>query len=275
MKELKQNEFNQVIELFNQEGVHNTFAYSVIEGKQPGLIYTDDQNQPSCCLILSKSGKYLVVGDTENIDFNTFLSEYLLNKENHNHYFDIYSSSLKWVNKLDEILSDTAAKLSRQYYQYVGSKVLLNSLPEGYVLKQMDEDLFDQYVKEMDSSYKNLWVSSSNFMKHGFGFCILHDQHIVSCCNTYYVSDGFAEIDILTKEAYRKQGLALMTCHAFINHCFDHNMKPIWDCDNGNELSKALAVKLGFKSKDIYHMHWWHENKTFVQQYLNNYNYNE
>ncbi|GKU30029.1 hypothetical protein CFB3_21360 [Clostridium folliculivorans] len=64
-----------------------------------------------------------------------------------------------------------------------------------------------------------------------------------------------------------------MTCTAFIRYCIKHNINPIWDCDNGNEESKNLAKKLGFKSVETYQMHWWHENKRFVDIYLKNYNY--
>lgn len=101
----------------------------------------------------------------------------------------------------------------------------------------------------------------------------LKNNEFVSVCNTYYVRDGFAEIDIVTKDKLRRQGLALITCSAFIKYCVRNNIKPIWDCDNGNESSKILARKLGFKSIESYEMHWWHENKELVKAYLNKFNY--
>jgi len=54
----------------------------------------------------------------------------------------------------------------------------------------------------------------------------------------------------------------------------ENNIKPLWDCDAGNEASNSLAVKLGFEIKETYQMHWWHENKKFVDLYLKNFNYN-
>ncbi len=54
----------------------------------------------------------------------------------------------------------------------------------------------------------------------------------------------------------------------------ENNIKPLWDCDAGNEASNSLAVKLGFEIKETYQMHWWHENKKFVDSYLKNFNYN-
>jgi len=276
--ELKDNEFNKVIQLLNNEKVHCTFAYAVAEGKQPGRIYADNNVEPKCCLITCRSGKYLVAGDSRDNDFYGFVSEYLYNRENHGNYYDLYSSSQDWIVKLDDTLGDNAAKLSRQVFQW--NYLYLSSiskwsrmLPKGFELKKMDADLFEKYIREMDSSYADLWETSNNFLENGFGFCILKDNEFVSVCNTYYVRDGSAEIDIVTKNEFRKQGFALIACSEFIKYCVNNSIKPIWDCDDGNENSKKLAEKLGFKSEETYEMHWWHKNKSFVDSYLKKFNY--
>ncbi|WP_027632091.1 GNAT family N-acetyltransferase [Clostridium hydrogeniformans] len=279
MEELKKSEFTSVLQLLHEEKVHSSFAYAVLEGKQPGKVYVDTKEKPSCCLITCKSGKYLVAGDTGNLKFNNFISDYLYNKKNHKTYFDLYSSSKEWVKKIDEILGDNAAKLSRQVFQWDSSNLSSistwsQSIPEGFELKKMETILFDKYVKEVDSSYKESWENSYNFISKGFGFCILKDNEFVSVCNTYYVREGFAEIDIVTNNKFRKQGFALITCSKFIEYCLENNIKPIWDCDNGNESSKALAIKLGFNSVETYEMHWWHENKDFIDSYLKKFKYN-
>ena len=280
MRELKNSDFNNVTQLLNEEKVHCTFAYAVVEGKQQGRIYVDNHIEPTCCLITCGSGKYLVAGDTSNTSFNEFLSEYLFNRENHSNYFDLYSSSQKWIVKLDEILGDNAVKLSRQLFQWDYSNEPSISkgsemLPEGFELRKMDSALFEKYAKEMDSSYYDLWKDADNFVSKGFGFCILKDNEFVSVCNTYYVREGFAEIDIVTKEEFRRQGYALVACFEFIKYCVRNNIKPIWDCDNGNEGSKDLARKLGFYSVETYQMHWWHENKKVIEYYLNKFKYDD
>lgn len=279
MNELKNSEFSNVIQLLIQEKVHCTFAYAVAEGKQPGRIFVDNVIQPNCSLITCKSGKYLVVGDTSNINFNDFVSDYLYNRENHSNYFDLYSSSYEWLIKADEMLGDNAAKLSRKLFQWDYSNLSSISkwskmVPEGFELRKMDTSLFEKYAREIDSSYYDLWENSNNFISNAFGFALLKDNEFISICNTYYVRDGFAEIDIVTKDEFRRQGYALVTCSEFIKYCVSNNIKPVWDCDNGNGNSKNLADKLGFKGVETYQMHWWHENKKFVDNYLNKFNYN-
>lgn len=278
MKELKPSQFTGVIPLLHLENVHCTFAYAVAEGKQPGKIYVDEKTVPESCLIVCRSGKYLVAGASDNSHFNEFLKDFLLNKENHNSYFDLYSSSKSWLVKIDEMLGERAAKLSRKLYHWDHSRPFSfpdtpDMLPEAFQLIIMDEALFERYVKEMDSSYGDLWISAENFLSKGFGFCIVKNQDLVSACNTYYVSEGRAEIDIATKEAYRRMGFASVTCRAFIHHCLQQGIEPIWDCDNGNTYSKVLAEKLGFRGVETYEMHWWHENSAFVESYLKKFSY--
>lgn len=154
MVELKKGEFNNIIPLLNKEKLHCTFAYAVTEGRQPGRIYVDNLLQPKACLIICRSGKYLVAGDTNNAAFNEFLSDYLYNRENHSNYFDLYSSSHEWIVKIDELLGDNAAKLSRQLFNWDSSiSKWSEMLPEGFKLKRMDAALFDKYAREMDPSY--------------------------------------------------------------------------------------------------------------------------
>lgn len=279
MRELKKNEFDIVEQLFHDANVHHIFAFSVVEGKQPGRIFIDNNINPTCCLIVSNSGKYLVAGDAKNIIFNGFLLEYLSKHDNHNHYYDLYNSSNEWIEKIDEILSDNAVRLNRNLYQWDKSKLssIINwsiRLPESYELRKLDEYLFEKYVNEMDSSYSQLWESASRFIQNGFGFCILKDGEFISICNTYYVKQGFAEIDIVTKKEYRSQGFATIVCSAFIKFCVEDGIMPLWDCDAGNESSKKLAEKLGFKCIDEYQMHWWHEDKNVISNYLKKFNIN-
>lgn len=278
---LKECEFGNVVELLNQEKVHSTFAYAVVEGIQKGKIYVDTNMNPKCCLIVCESGKYLVAGETINDDFNEFIQEYLLNRKNHRNYFDLYFSSTKWIVKLNKMIGNNAVKLSRELFVWDYSKLSsilkwseIKENGNGFEVKKMNSTLFEKYIKEVDSSYKNLWGSSDNFLKNGFGFCVLKDNKFVSVCNTYYVRQGVAEIDIITMDEFRSKGFALLACSEFIKHCVKNDIKPVWDCDKGNENSKKLAIKLGFKIVETYEMYWWHENRKFVEEYLNKFNYN-
>jgi len=47
MRELIKNEFSRITQLLNEEKVHCTFAYAVVDGRQPGQVYVDNQINPT------------------------------------------------------------------------------------------------------------------------------------------------------------------------------------------------------------------------------------
>ena len=55
------------------------------------------------------------------------------------------------------------------------------------------------------------------------------------------------EIDIHTKEKYRRRGLAHYAASAFIEECLARGLRPNWECWWDNEPSVSLAKKLGFE----------------------------
>jgi len=71
-----------------------------------------------------------------------------------------------------------------------------------------------------------------------FGFCLLINSEFVSVCNKGYVGGGYAELDIMTKSEYRRQGLDVITCKAFIEHSI-HNMLIFY---GGMKIRRLLKV---------------------------------
>jgi RimJ/RimL family protein N-acetyltransferase len=278
MHELRVDEFYKVKSLLANVNYTPVLVYSVLENIQAGRVFVDDKFAPNVSLITSKGGNYFLVGSESNHDFNKSLSEFLLNKQNHANFYDLYTSSPTWVQKLEHLLVGHIVKLSRTPFTFDKSKFAFfsdwrNKIPNGFVLKRMDETLFKKYRDEVDPSYDILWDSPNNFVSNGFGFCLLYKNEFASVCNSGYVGGGYAEIDIKTFEPFRRQGLATITCSAFIEHCLNNNLKPDWHCDGGNLPSIELASKLGFERQKNFHMLWWHENKDVIASYLEKYNY--
>lgn len=278
MYKLKKTDYIKVLSLLHDLKEECVFAHAVLENIQYGHIYVDDISNPKCCLIVSKGGKYFVAGDEEDLNFREFICSYLKNKSNHSNYFDLYVSSEKWLKIINELLEGCVVNLWRSIYCYNSKEnyktnTLKFKIPEGFVLKKMDEYLYDKYVREIDQSYCDIWGSAKKFIENGFGFCVLCNNEFVSTCNTCYVGGGCAEIDIMTNSKYRGKGFASITCSAFIEYCLEHELIPTWDADGGNEASNKLALKLGFaKSKDV-NILWWHEDEEMIKSYLKKYNY--
>jgi hypothetical protein len=138
MIELKNSEFNNVVQVLDNERVHYTFAYAVVEGKQPGRIYADNNIEPTCCLIVCKSGKYLVAGDTNNTCFNEFLSDYLYDKENHKAEADLITLHDEVVNENEpyELFDPSATWKRKTISNFVKRELLVPIFKDGIKVYQ-------------------------------------------------------------------------------------------------------------------------------------------
>lgn len=277
MIELSIEEYANVLPLLKNLTYEPVFAYSVIDQNQSGKVFVDSRVNPTCTLIINSYGQYFLARSRDNECFMNDVVGFLLNDQNHSNYYDLYTSTPDLLFQISERLAGKTVLLHRSSFTFDLSRFQLlktfDALPEQFVLEQMDDMLFDKYKKEMDSSYDSLWSSAQQFVDRGFGYCILKDDHFASVCNSFFVGRGYADLDIVTVEEYRNQGLATATGTAFIEHCLNQNLLPNYNCDAGNQRSIQLATKLGFVKNNNYPMLWWHQDQSIISDYLQRFNY--
>ncbi|KPB06381.1 GNAT family N-acetyltransferase [Bacillus sp. CHD6a] len=276
MIELKKEEYDKLFELVKRpDSIHNVFVYSVIEQKQEGKIFVNNRTNPTSGLVVNQGGCYYVFGDVSDNVFNKLLVEFLMEPSNHANFYDMYLSSIEWLDFLKSSLEGNVVELKRTHYvlEELNSEVKEVAIPKGFELKSMDKGLFDKYKEQIDDSYAYLWESSNRYLQHAFGFCILEDGEFASVCNTFYIDSKFIAPDIITLDKFRKFGLATLVCSQFIKKSQELRLKPYWDCDAGNEASNKLAQKLGFKKLGDVPILWWHENPKVIDNYLKKNNY--
>lgn len=129
-----------------------------------------------------------------------------------------------------------------------------SGIPEGFCITPIDISLAQciidtQEVPILEDHIRH-FGSAEDFMRHGFGFCILAQNEIVALISTYAVSRGGVEIQISTHPDYRRQGLATALGATFILHCLEHGLDPHWDA--ANVTSCRLAEKLGYSGYTPY-----------------------
>lgn len=124
--------------------------------------------------------------------------------------------------------------------QEIASKV-----PDGYELITMDEPLF-WHCREI--AWCRDWVSNYDsyaaYEKHGLGVVIRKDGEPVSGACSYSGYEGGIEVEVGTKEGYRRKGLASICSAKLILECLGRGWYPSWDAQN--KWSVALAEKLGY-----------------------------
>lgn len=121
----------------------------------------------------------------------------------------------------------------------------VESLPEGYELRLMDRELFYRcgeisWCRDFVSQYDTY----ERYREYGLGVVILKDGEPVSGASSYSGYAGGIEIEIDTKEEFRRKGLAFAAGAALILECLDRGWYPSWDAQN--LWSVALAEKLGY-----------------------------
>ena len=136
-------------------------------------------------------------------------------------------------------------------------------LPADYYLCPIDEESYERLAEEAWS--QDLQGDFSDFDHFqeagGFGFLLYSDKEIIAAVSTGLVYHGALEIEIATKPAYQRQGLAKILGAQMILEAQKRSLFPLWDAHN--EASKKVAESLDYQCLGAYPAYEWKE--TFDQ----------
>lgn len=119
-----------------------------------------------------------------------------------------------------------------------------SSLPEEYELKSIDNRLLPQISGKIVPSL--FWNDTNEFLAKGKGYCITHNNDIVSWAFSAAVSTKEMDIGIETKPEYKQQGLGMIVANKMIQYTLEQAKQPVWACHYKNTASEKMAEKLGF-----------------------------
>ena len=130
-------------------------------------------------------------------------------------------------------------------------------LPANYYLSPIDKESYECLAREAWS--QDLQGDFSDFdqfqAEGGFGFLLYSDKEIVAAVSTGLVYHGALEIEIATKPAYQRQGLAKILGAQMILEAQKRSLFPLWDAHN--EASKKVAESLGYQCLGAYPAYEW------------------
>ena len=125
------------------------------------------------------------------------------------------------------------------------------SLPESFTLSTIDEKLYKLCKSETWSAdLVSQFPTYDIFQKLGIGVVIRKDGLILSGASSYSRYRDDIEIEIDTREEYRRKGLAYICGAKLILECLKRNLYTSWDAHN--PASIALAEKLGYHFSHTY-----------------------
>lgn len=120
-----------------------------------------------------------------------------------------------------------------------------SSLSDDYEMCLIDEKLYKMCKAEgWSADLVSQFNTYDEYQRLGLGVVILKDGVIVSGASSYSRYNEGIEIEIDTREDYRRKGLAYACGAKLILECIKRNLYPSWDAQN--KWSVSLAEKLGY-----------------------------
>lgn len=156
----------------------------------------------------------------------------------------------QWATLIKDVWLDRV-KLEERFFLPFSSlnrktlaQIELGTSP-GFALKRIDAEIACRLEAEMDEvAQLHHYFSLEDFVTRGGGFCIVKGEEICSMAIAFLEGNKAIQIQIATKDQFRRRGLATIAGAALLNHCLDNGIRADWDASTIS--SRALAYKLGY-----------------------------
>ncbi|MUK90648.1 GNAT family N-acetyltransferase [Ornithinibacillus sp. L9] len=256
---IEKSQYQDIIPLLHETPLTTpTNAWAIAEKYIQGEIFSNTRKDPKAILFGTIDGTYFVCGEPDQAFINDFTSFY---KKKEEERFTIFSPTNKWDEVIEDIITSNTKKMKRTIL-HINKDKYLNDVRYIHNSGSFDihpithESIFrSNYFNK--TYYQAFWGNVDQYVKYGIGFYATnHINEIVSECTSIFRSKNYANIDIHTTKKARGQGMAFHLSKAFIDHCFQLGILPVWDCDCTNDASLNLAKKLGFDQLSEYHLYY-------------------
>lgn len=226
------------------QGWQETLIWSCLDGIMGG-IYADDTEHPSSAMAILGDFCFLA-GEPKR--------EMVLYKPKgcSRNFMIMVPQQAAWADLIEECCKDRAKKVTRYaikkepgVFDREKLRRIAESLPPGYRLSEIDEELFyrcrgEAWSRDLVSQYADF----AQYRRLGLGAVVLREGIPVSGASSYARYSGGIEIEIDTREDCRRKGLASACGALLILNCLERRLYPSWDAQN--LWSVGLAEKLGY-----------------------------
>lgn len=239
-------------------GWNETMIWSCLQGYM-GAAWADSEDAPDSAQIVT--GDFCFFAGKEN---ETLVKH--RPKEYYSDFVIMVPQNEEWAKGIEQVYGENAAKVTRyaikkeaNVFDDVRLREMVEAVGADYEIRRIDKKIFE-------STRENKWSadlcaqfqSFDEYAEKGLGVVALHNGEVVSGASSYTVYRDGIEIEIDTREDYRRRGLALACGAKLILACIDANLYPSWDAQNKG--SVALAEKLGY-----------HFDKEYIAYEVNGY----
>ena len=223
---------------------------AVFEGRQPGRIFVDDADAPTAAL-MCRTYEYYVAG-TPVPSLRAFIKDAPEEVGVFQQLYDYTPIGEAWVSAM---LEDAPLEvIGRSNFQWDMRKPAPDiPAPNGARVVPIDLALAEQVDIALGIPFLQLsWNDRRTFVEHGFGYCALQGDEVASAIYAIAVSSTGVIVGIDTVEKFQRQGYGSAVSAAFIREALKRGLQTVWDTDEENFRSIAMAKKLGFVEYEPY-----------------------
>lgn len=239
---MKSEELKYVSKLF--ENWNETLIWSCLQGCM-GTAWTNNKVNPESAQIV-------------NADFCFFagkVNEELVRHKPSQHNSDfviMVPQNEEWAELIEQVYGKNATKVIRyaikkepDVFDIDKLKRIVECVDKDYKIELINKQTFTSISENgWSEDFVSQFSNFEEYFERGLGVVAMHNGQVVSGASSYIVYEGGIEIEIDTREDYRRKGLALACGAKLIMECLKRNWYPSWDAQNKG--SVALAEKLGY-----------------------------
>ncbi len=235
------------------EGWDETLIWSCLQGIMGNIYVTDREHPASAMAILGDFAFFAGEPDQELVSYKPEWCK--------QEFMIMIPQNKDWAHFIERQYGEKAKAVVRYaiakepwIFDREKLKQMTAVLPADYELCMINSRLYEKCREENWSrDLVSQFVDYEKYKELGLGVVILYDGVIVAGASSYSRYREGIEIEIDTREDYRRKGLATVCGAKLILECLERKLYPSWDAQNKH--SVALAQKLGY--------HFSHEYKAY------------
>lgn len=241
---LKKEDMGKIVPLF--EGWNETIIWSCLQGYM-GKAWVDNIQKPVSAQIIT--GDFCFFAGVPDMELIKNIPPYFTAP-----CILMVPCDSQWGTLIEQTYGESCERFTRYAFKKEPDvfdtqrlQSFIGELSDDYSIWKIDEELYTKIISEKWSRDLCSQLQFSSFAEYdrlGLGFVIKHGNEIVCGASSYTVYDKGIEIEIDTREDYRRKGLATVCGSKLILECLSRGIYPSWD--SANKESAALAVKLGY-----------------------------
>lgn len=245
-------------------GMDDTTILSCIQNYPGSHVWVDNSEKPTCAHVLmggekeGACGFSFVAGDHTSTAARELIAAWP--RENTG-YCTIVPENESWAALIEEIFSSAprqtryAMSKTEHYFDMDNLRSLARSPAPELLIQRIDAAMYDKiYLNDWSRDQVANFPDGAAFERMAVGFICLCGNDIVGGASCYSVYDGGIEIEVDTREDFRRRGIARACAASLVLYALEHDLYPSWDA--ANLMSVGLARSLGYVFSHEYPAYW-------------------